>query len=501
MFAFCLYDAMEGRFTIARDRFGIKPLFLYFDDDKFVFSSEMMALRKWAPLKADELSIHAYMQGFAFPTKAFSLIRGVKILPPGQVVRVTRGEQPVFSSFAKSTDLYCPQQFMELSQLKPDQLIDRFDDLFRRSIDRQMFADVPVGAYCSGGVDSSLVMAVAQQSHDHLAIFHANVLGNSETTAAMELARHLKLDLEVVEFSNQDFLGAIAETIAHFGAPFTYHQNSPAFLAVSKLARKNGVKAMLSGEGSDECFLGYGWLAPTLSEHLTARGLTPKSMLRRIFRRSRSGGPKIRRKPDIDSAVALYNRFEMVSDFAGIRELEHCHVERTRGDIRGLATLELLHYHLRTLLHRNDALGMAASIEARFPFLDTELVRFAVNLPYACKIRFDPLSRDPKHRFFVDKWIVRKVADRYLPKSLSRRTKKGFPVSAYQKMTIPSSLLRNGFTQDLFEFTTKEVDFLFEHASQTLKLRLLHLDVWAKIFLEGHSPATVQERLNRELTI
>ena len=144
---------------------------------------------------------------------------------------------------------------------------------------------------------------------------------------------------------------------------------------------------------------------------------------------------------------------------------------------------------------------MAASIEARFPFLDTELVRFAVNLPYACKIRFDPLCRDPKHRFFVDKWIVRKVADRYLPKSLSRRTKKGFPVSAYQKMTIPSSLLRNGFTQDLFEFTTKEVDFLFEHASQTLKLRLLHLDVWAKIFLEGHSPATVQERLNRELTI
>ena len=87
---------------------------------------------------------------------------------------------------------------------------------------------------------------------------------------------------------------------------------------------------------------------------------------------------------------------------------------------------------------------MAASIEASFPFLDTQLVRFAVNLPYAYKVRFHPFARNKEHACFVDKWIVRRVADRYLPKSLSRRRKIGFPASAYQRMKIPSTLLHDG---------------------------------------------------------
>lgn len=500
MYAFCFYDSEEHVFLLARDRFGIKPLFTYQDDDQFIFSSELLAMQRWFKFVPDYISVSAYLQGFGFPTKGFSLVHGVRILAPGEILRVTCGEKARSEQFASMVDLWNPREASSLSRLRPTQVIDRFDELFRKSVERQMFADVPVGAYCSGGVDSSLVMAVAHQFHSNLAIFHANVLSNSETAAARALAKHLRLDLEVVEVSDQDFIDAMAETIVHFGAPFTYHPNSVPFFAVSKLVRKSGIKAMLSGEGSDECYLGYPWLVPKLRDRIRSLLVTGRATFRRLFRKPQFRSQKRTTKPIIDQAVYLHNRFEHASELAEIQRLRNT-LSQSGTDTRGLVSLEQLTYHLRTLLHRNDALGMAASVEARFPFLDTELVRFAANLPYKFKVHFHPFARNRQHNFYVDKWIVRRVADRYLPKTLSRRRKMGFPTSAYRRMNIPSTLLYGGLVEEMFELSRNDIDFLVQSADQNMKLNLLQINVWAELFIEGTSPQIVQERLSEHLSI
>ena len=261
----------------------------------------------------------------------------------------------------------------------------------------QLVADAPVGALCSGGVDSSIIVAMASKFHNNLAIFHANVTGpDSEYEAAVALARHLKLDLKTVEVIDQDFIDAMPEVTLHYGQPFSHHPNSVPFLMVSKLLHSNGVKAVLSGEGSDECYIGYPWLIFNLRSFIRQLLREPYPMLRRLIRGllGRQDDP-----PSEDLVCGLHNRFEIAADNEEIRTEVERISGRTIAD-RDLISLYQLGYHLRTLLHRNDCLGMAASIEARFPFLDSRLVKLAVNMPYQYKVRFSPTVFEEAALFF-----------------------------------------------------------------------------------------------------
>ena len=207
--------------------------------------------------------------------------------------------------------------------------------------------------------------------------------------------------------------------------------------------------------------------------------------------------------PDDDTATVvrgMHNRFEAEVDAEEIRS----DLQRKSGRIptdRELVTLDQLGYHLRTLLHRNDALGMAASIEARFPFLDASLVRLAANIPYRTKVRFVPTALDNEHYFLRDKWVLRQVAARYLPRSLAQRRKRGFPISAQQRMRIKPEFFNDSFVADVFALSPREIDFLARHANQDLRLKLLHLDVWARVCLHGAPPDEVRARLEKYVAL
>jgi len=144
---------------------------------------------------------------------------------------------------------------------------------------------------------------------------------------------------------------------------------------------------------------------------------------------------------------------------------------------RNVLTLEQLSYNLRMLLQRNDAMGMSASLEAHFPYLDEHLVKTAINLHFNPKIRFSPTVLEKKHPFLRDKWVLREVADRYRPKGLSQRKKLPFVVNAYSRMKIPSSYFADSFVGDFSELGGKELGFLLERVDQTLRVKLLTLDV------------------------
>ena len=501
MFAFALYDVRERSLTLGRDRFGIKPLYVYEHDDVFVFASEICAMRPWISFEPDVLSISSYLQGFAGPTSGYSFYRNVRIVPPGTVVLVRPGGLSHYRPFWRMHDFWDPDETARLHALKPSQIVDEVEALLLESVRTQLLADAPVGVLCSGGVDSSLVTAMASRFHNNIGIFHANVVGpHSEYDAAAALAKHLKLDLKSIAVIDQHSIDLLPETIVHYGHPFTYHPNSVPFLMVSRLIRSYEVKGILSGEGADESYIGYPWLIFNLRAFLLR---APREAPRIVYRLLRQGlrrvfGRDIRHALDDPLTLVrdLHNRFETRVEEEDIRE----ELRQKNGrdpTSRELLTPGQLSYHLRTLLHRNDCLGMAASIEARFPFLDTRLVRLAVNMPYNVKVRLSPTTFERAHYFLRDKWVLRKVAERYLPPPLAQRRKQGFPISAHNRMRIAPEFFESSFVADLFELGKREIRFLVYHANQQLKLKLLHLDVWGRVCLEARPSEDVKGRLQK----
>jgi len=483
MFAFAVLDTVTGSVQLARDRFGTKPLYMYEGSDFVAFASEVKAFRPWVELEPEAFAIGSYLLGFGGPMRGQTMYRRVRTVGTGTSVEIGPGGDIAEATFFTMPDFWDADRIESLESLSPAQTVDRFDEALNASVERQIFADARVGAFCSGGVDSSLIMAIAARKHTDLAIFHADVMGRwSESTAAKQLASHLKLDLNIVEVQEQDFVDQIPEVMRHYEHPFTYHPNCAPFMLVSRLARDHGVKGLLSGEGSDECFLGYPWLG---RERITNAYYGAGRRLRRWVRAVPQVGPLLwpwdEARPD--TIRGLFNRFETAEDIQDARaRAASLTTSVPEGNIR---SVEYLGYHLRTLLHRNDSLGMEASIESRFPFLDLEVVAAAVNTPYRHKIRYSPFLLEKAHPFVRDKWVVREVANRYLPRQLSQRTKLGFWTTAFERMRVSERYFDDSFPRELFGLSRKQLGLLIQQSDPELVVRLLHLDVWARVCLRG----------------
>ncbi|WP_299616433.1 asparagine synthase (glutamine-hydrolyzing) [Pelagibius sp.] len=498
MYAFAFFDRQERSLVLSRDRFGIKPLVLYQDDQQLLFASEVKAFQPWVNLRPNGPYMIRYLMQFGQPVRDKCLFENVTIVPPGALIRIKVGETPRFSNHCDLTEMIDPGKAEELARLSDEQVIDRADELLQSSVEQMLFADTPVGALCSGGVDSSLLMAMAAKRHNNLAIFHANVVGPlSEYDAAAALAKHLKLDLVTVEVHDSDFVDRMAEVLLHYEQPFSYHPHSIPFLLVSKLVQEHRVKAVLTGEGSDECFLGYSRLAQKPFWDFYGRQM---DRLAGLVRRVPMIGDQL--WPAHDKMHALIG--QMLGQFEGPRRQRRVwarYRELTgKEPDRNIQTLEQLGFHLRTLLHRNDTMGMTASIEARFPFLDERLVETAINLPFRHKIRWDSGVWEKEHPFVRDKWILRRVADRYLPKSLSQRKKLGFPVSAYRRMDIACDYFKDALVADWFDLTESDLEFLLGEADQRLKTRLVMLETWGQVFFSGQSLGAISDKLRQHVS-
>jgi asparagine synthase (glutamine-hydrolysing) len=503
MFAFALYDRSLQSLTLSRDRFGIKPLFYHDEDDSFIFASEVQAFMPWIKLEPHQFLIASYLRGFGCPTKGPSFFRNVRIAAPGEIIRIQKGKRAQFSAGIKITDLYDKGLADELEALKPAAVVDRAEELLLASVEKQLVADVPVGALCSGGVDSSIVMAMATKFHNNLAIFHANVVGTlSELDAAQRLSQYLGLDLKYVDTHEEDFLHLIPEIILHYSHPFDYHQNSVPFYKVARLVRAHNIKAVLSGEGSDESYLGYPWVISGIKERLKSDvrqriKRTPFGAMWKNLRGASLNDTRAHERVILDLDLPEY--LENTLEESTIRNLI---LGRNPDGIeeRELITLFQLHYHLRTLLHRNDCLGMASGIEARFPFLDLALVKFAVNLPYKFKVRLTPEFGDPLHPYQMDKWVLREVAMRYIPKDIAMRKKAGFPTTAQQRMKIPVEFFRHSFLGEMLALSESEFAQLFDKLSHRIKIKLLQIEIWGQLFIHCHPVTSLQESIKGHIT-
>lgn len=500
MFAFALVDLETRQVTMARDRFGMKPLHYHATADRLIFASETAAFGPWMEMRPHAGTVAAYLMNFGGPTRGVTFFDGIYQLGPGEVMTAAPGQAADIRPFFALTDFIDDGEYDRLLGRSETEIVDEFEALMTDSIRLHAFADARVGAFCSGGVDSSLIVALASRSNSAIELFHANVVGSwSEVEAARALARHLKLDLNAVDVVEQDFVTSIPRVMRHYGYPFTYHPNCGPLMMIAGLARDTGVKGLLSGEGSDEMFLGYPWLG---RKRITDAWDRIRDGLAGAVRRIPAIGTILLPEQQLNAMKVrnILNGREMLDDLNKVSDALSLSRAAAR-DPRMRWTLDYMHHHLRTLLHRNDTMGMAASIEARFPFLENRIAHFAVNLPARHKLKFSPFTLEKAHPFIRDKWVVREVADRYIPRDLSQRIKIGFWTTVFQRLDISERYFATSGLGDMLSLSRRQFSDLVAEASPAFRLKLLHLDVWQRICVERQEEAAPAALLSDHVRI
>jgi asparagine synthase (glutamine-hydrolysing) len=457
MFAFALWDRREHRLWLARDRFGEKPLYYGWNSGVFLFGSELKALRRLPGFDAsvDRSALALYLRHNAIPAP-FSIYEGIRKLLPGHWLRLDlrqleAGECPEPQPYWLAAEA-AKQGRAELFSGSEAEAADVLEDLLRDAIGRQMVADVPLGAFLSGGVDSSLVVALMQaQSARPVRTFsigfHEAAYNEAEHAAAV--ARHLGTDHTEMYVSGRDAMAVIPELPHIYDEPFSDSSQIPTSL-IARLAGKH-VTVALSGDGGDEVFGGYSRyiLAASIWERISSIPLA----LRRIVGQLVTAMPEQRWDRlygVIEPLIPAHNRWAMPGDklHKGARVLampngrllyRELISHWSPGDLllgidepssfgpaRGTPPAELVeymmledacHYMADDILVKVDRAAMASGLETRVPLLDHKVFEFAWRLPLRYKIR----NGSGKH-------VLKEVLYRHVPRSLIDRPKMGFGV-------------------------------------------------------------------------
>jgi asparagine synthase (glutamine-hydrolysing) len=256
------------------------------------------------------------------------------------------------------------------------------------------------------------------------------------------------------------------------------------------MARMNATKAVLTGEGSDELFLGYPRLLTRKWDDLIK---LPFDLTTAIYKRI----PGLTRYLNLNKTNHSGDLLRMPLGFMGdsmSEEFEEAFSfvsdAQTRAD--HILSLSMLGRGLHSLLWRNDRMGMMHSIESRFPFLDEELMRFAVNLPIRAKIGRSARFHNYKHPFLIDKHIVRKTAERYLPPALNNREKKGFPLFGFANIRLGKGFFKDGFLQDFYRISERGTRLMEERTDPYLLNKMACVEIWGRLFARKESMESVE---------
>src|SRR5437867_184055 len=425
MFAVAVWDGRERRLVLARDRYGIKPLYYRAVDGGVEFASELRALPRG---EIDLDALEAFLAFNSVPAP-FSIFRDIRKLPPGYLL-VWDGGEPALSRYAR------PAPALETRSDDEAELLEELRARLRDSVRAHLVSDVPVGVLLSGGIDSSALAALAaEESPDALRTFSIGFeersfdeLGDARLVAERYDTQHREL---VLRPDAALLLPALAEA---FDEPFADSSALPTYL-VSQLAAED-VKVALSGEGGDELFGGYytyaadllaqrtGWAAPLLRP-IVERLPTSTARASFDYRAKRfvraAHLPPLERHHGWKEIFSEGARAELTSRRSGFDpvDLLRARFAETEGAelLTRLQDIDLGTYLVDDLLVKTDRASMAHSLEARVPFLDPVVTNFALALPTRHKVRG-----------LRKKVLLRKAAAPLVPPELLRRRKRGFSI-------------------------------------------------------------------------
>ncbi len=511
MFAFAVWNRREKSLFIARDRLGVKPLYYVHDEQgNLFFASEIKALLEANAVKA-ELNFKALPDQFANHGTSYdeTLFKNIKRLLPGHTLFWHDGKLTIEKYWDISFE---PKSERLTSANKDKNIVEEWRELFKESVKLRLMADVPLGMFLSGGIDSSAICAMmAEMVDEPIKTFsvgfkerEANEFGYARIVSRAFTTEHHEITITPAQF-----FGELPNLIWHEDEPLGFESSIPLYF-VSKLAQKH-VKVVLTGEGSDEIMAGYGRYTKALKllqygekyESLTPNFLRsavksgvatlPNALNRKLTRTFLS------READVENLFfdnfAIFPKVMQTKLFsaetkARVGEENPYHYQNKwfeENDAKDLLD-KLLYADTKTYLHellmKQDQMSMAASIESRVPFLDHKLVEYTAKLPINFKIR----GRETK-------WILREAMKGILPAEILTRPKMGFPVPL-------GNWLRNEFKNYVDEYVLSErtlargifnADFVRrlvaahdageDHATRIF--RLINFEIWQRQFIDG----------------
>jgi asparagine synthase (glutamine-hydrolysing) len=497
MFAFAIWDRPNQRLLLARDRYGIKPLYYYSTQDTLIFASEIKAILEH-PAVDRRICYPALNEYFSFQNifSDLTLFEGIRLLPPATTLVLNLGRPE-----APRPRCYWDYPFpREPWNLKEDECIDQVQYLFRQAVTRQLISDVPIGCYLSGGMDSGSITCIAANHVDRLTTFTGGFdltsasgleMGFDERRAAEVMANRFKTEHYEVVMHAGDMEWVLPKLIWHL-EDLRVGQCYPNYY-VARLAGKF-VKVVLSGSGGDELFGGYPWryyrgLNSANSQEYFRRyyhfwqRLVPDEDKHRLF------NADTRRKLGEHSTFDVFR--DVFKNYYGSFHNNEDYVNAS------------LYFELKTFLHGlfvvEDKMSMAHSLETRVPFLDDDLVEFAVRIPPRFKLKnldriavpMDENNQAKRQIYEIEtsdgKAVLRKAMNRIIPSEIADRTKQGFSAPDATWFRGESIDYINQFLRDpkarIYDYLAPDyvTNVLDQHCSGTANRRLL---IWSFLSLE-----------------
>jgi asparagine synthase (glutamine-hydrolysing) len=506
MFAFALFDERQRRLLMARDRAGIKPLYYSFEDGTLAFASEAKALVQTAQrlLAAEERSIVDFF-ALSLVQEGRTAFKGIRELRPAHVLVWSLDGRPL-------TERYWSPSYRRKTEMAGAELEEVLSALLEDAVRRHLVSDVPVGTYLSGGLDSSLVSAIAEGYLDSLDTFSAGFSGNEtvdERRYAREAAAMIGSTHHEVEVGPEDFFTNLRRIVWHMDEPTLSPGVYPYYFLCGLVSET--VKVVLGGQGSDELFGGYNRYRMALLERKMdsafSRMRLPSLIAGAREYRRRYGSGSLKNALLRLGAGDPRRIYEVVSGFhprrlprlfsegfrkriaeyepldAFMRSLEGCDSD----DLIDLMLYNDYHNMLASILRTEDRMSMAHSIESRVPILDYRLVELAASIPPSAKVSGD----DPKR-------ILKRVARGRVPQRIIERRKQGFsaPVDSWfagplgaevEEFLLGERACSRGY------FDADYVARLFKRfrsgGRDTWRIwSLVTFEMWCRVFIDGEGP-------------
>ena len=515
MFAFGIWDAPRRRLLLVRDRLGVKPLYWAKAGDRLLFASEIKALLESGLIEArPNRSVLSEVLATRYTSGTETLFEGIHKLLPGHRLVFENGEIRI----SQYWDLPLDGPDPALERLPDAELIDRFRSLLEESVRLRLMADVPLGMFLSGGIDSSAVAAIMARQIDRPVDTFSVAFEDrkfSELEYARDVARSIGANSHEIVIDDQDFFGALPRLIWHEDEPIAHPSSVPLHF-VSALAREH-VKVVLTGEGSDELLAGYGkyprvianWNAGGIYERLVpaslrsavADSVVPRlpGTLGRVAQRSFLAMPRQPAAMFLDNFAGMPLRVQQALLRSSVLTGGDPYASSLEyfGRVNGRSGLleRLLYTDMKTylveLLMKQDQMSMSTSIESRVPFLDHKLVEFAARLPQRMKLNG-----------FTTKRILREAVRGIVPENILTRKKMGFPVPFNGWVRGPW----NAMARDVLLDSRSRERGVIEPAAVSRLLddhrdgrgaggdaiwALLNLELWHRTFIDGDGIQTL----------
>lgn len=459
MFAIAVWDRQEQTLTLARDRFGEKPLYYGWIDGALVFGSELKALQQYPGFRSELESevLESYLR-FGCVGGQQSIFRDVFKLPPGSLLRVSSadiksGQRPRPKQWWSVVD--AARSARQIALVSPEQALTNVEQALSASVHRQMAADVPLGAFLSGGIDSSLIVALMQsQSGQKIRTFSVAFEDPryDESEHAAAVAAHIGTEHTTLRATSRMALDVIPKLPELYDEPFADSSQIPTFL-ISSLTRQH-VTVALSGDAGDELFGGYNryvWV-PRVWRKLARMPKSLRQALARILTsvppgaydylmaagsrvlpsrlHVRTFGEKLYKLADVlacSSDRALYGGLASINRHPeDLLEPEYCSDKPEEqlypalagfNQVEWMMLMDTLNFMVDDVLVKVDRASMASSLEVRAPFLDPDVFAAAWQLPLDMRVRHGE-----------GKWALRQILYRHVPRDLIERPKMGFAV-------------------------------------------------------------------------